>query len=137
MHTASTEYIPACAPGHYVYLSLDFPECWDGENLDSTDHRSHLRYSASFSGDRCQGSHPVALPVVTLTMRFQVPAGSNGSLIRLSSDMYPTSVPGGYSMHADVWYAWDESIMTTIRDNCWRRRLDCGVDPIGDGRELY
>lgn len=41
--------------------------CWDGKNLDSPDHKSHVAYpeSGSFeSSGPCPASHPVKLPQV-------------------------------------------------------------------------
>lgn len=40
--------------------------CWDGVNLDSTDHKSHVAYpSGSFeTGGACPSTHPVKLPQV-------------------------------------------------------------------------
>lgn len=38
-----------------------FPSCWDGVNVDSDDHKSHMSYplgSAPDSGD-CPDTHPV------------------------------------------------------------------------------
>lgn len=42
--------------------SLRFPTCWDGKNLDSPDHMSHMSYpeTGTFeSGGPCPASHPV------------------------------------------------------------------------------
>ena len=47
-----------CDSGIMV-LSLTFPNCWDGVNLDSADHRSHMSYPVN---SRCPASHPVNLP---------------------------------------------------------------------------
>jgi len=41
--------------------------CWDGKNLDSADHKSHISYPASGtmeSGGPCPASHPVKIPQV-------------------------------------------------------------------------
>lgn len=34
-----------CPPGTNLGFSVVFPNCWDGRNLDSADHKSHVRYS--------------------------------------------------------------------------------------------
>ena len=49
-----------CAEG--IMSSLRFPTCWDGKNLDSPDHMSHMSYpeTGTFeSGGPCPASHPV------------------------------------------------------------------------------
>jgi len=40
-----------------------FPSCWDGVNLDTADHKSHMAYPAigDYNGGVCPQSHPVAL----------------------------------------------------------------------------
>ncbi|KAF2798440.1 hypothetical protein K505DRAFT_233356 [Melanomma pulvis-pyrius CBS 109.77] len=50
----------ACKVG--IMTSLRFPTCWDGVNLDSPDHNSHMAYpeSGTFeSAGPCPASHPV------------------------------------------------------------------------------
>jgi hypothetical protein len=49
-----------CAEG--IMTSLRFPTCWDGTNLDSPDHTSHMAYpeTGTFeSGGPCPATHPV------------------------------------------------------------------------------
>ena len=43
-----------------------FPSCWDGKNLDSPDHKSHVAYSNSggLGTPNCPSTHPVAIPQV-------------------------------------------------------------------------
>jgi hypothetical protein len=41
--------------------------CWDGKNLDSPDHKSHVAYpeSGTFeTGGTCPKSHPVKIPQI-------------------------------------------------------------------------
>lgn len=48
-----------------IRSTVTFPTCWDGENVDSPDHRSHVAYpsSGTFESEgRCPDSHPVRLP---------------------------------------------------------------------------
>jgi len=37
--------------------------CWDGVNVDSPDHKSHVAYPAGILG-ACPSSHPVEIPQV-------------------------------------------------------------------------
>ncbi len=34
----------SCAPGTQVNVRYQAPSCWDGVNLDSADHKSHMAY---------------------------------------------------------------------------------------------
>jgi len=46
-----------------IRAQVYFPSCWDGVNLDSADHKSHVAYPAvgDYDGGVCPKSHPVAL----------------------------------------------------------------------------
>lgn len=48
-----------------IRTTITFPTCWDGVNVDSPDHKSHVAYpeTGTFeSGGTCPESHPVKLP---------------------------------------------------------------------------
>ena len=120
-----------CAAGDLVNMMINFPQCWDGVNLDSPDHMSHMASAV----DGCPASHPVAIPAITFNVRYRVPAGGLPSW-RLASDMYGSDQPGGYSLHADWWNGWNEDIIRTITQNCLQRSLECQMDLLGDGRML-
>mgnify|MGYP002620493591 CR=1 FL=1 len=48
-----------------IMANVRFPTCWDGKNLDSPDHISHMAYpeSGTFeSGGPCPASHPIHVP---------------------------------------------------------------------------
>ncbi|KAI0475077.1 hypothetical protein GGR56DRAFT_496306 [Xylariaceae sp. FL0804] len=56
-----------------IMATVRFPTCWDGVNLDSPDHQSHMAYpitnsssdsSSGGAGGSCPASHPVAVPQV-------------------------------------------------------------------------
>ena len=133
----------SCAAGDAVRLTIIFPQCWDGVNLDSPDHKSHMAYpdysSAGRNASRCPTTHPVMLPELTEHFDFPVVKGreSAPSNWRLSSDMYGTSIRGGLSAHADWMMGWDPPTMASLVQNCLAKGLDCGVGGIGAGKELY
>ena len=105
---ASQETVCAC--------TSTFPQCWDGINLDSPDHKSHMSVPELFwSGDperqyRCPRSHPVVLPLITFNFDFDVVDTAATANWRLASDTYDRSAPGGYSMHADWMNGWDPAV---------------------------
>uniref|UniRef100_UPI00117B70F5 DUF1996 domain-containing protein n=1 Tax=Kineosporia sp. R_H_3 TaxID=1961848 RepID=UPI00117B70F5 len=130
---AATASVPRCAPGDFVTMTLDFPQCWNGRDLDSADHKSHMSYPV---GGRCPASHPVAVPVITYNVLYPVRAGADTSRWRLSSDTYPDSLPGGYSVHGDWFDGWDPAVKQTWTDGCVRRPVTCGSHMLGDGRVM-
>ena len=130
--------IPACPVNWEMDMSIGFPQCWDGVNLDSPDHISHMAPAdTSISPYRCPATHPVPIPSIALNMRFKVVEGMDLSKWRLSSDNYSTTLPGGYSAHTDWVNGWDEEFMKGIIKNCLNKKQDCHAHLLGDGRMFY
>ncbi|KAJ8119427.1 hypothetical protein ONZ43_g3615 [Nemania bipapillata] len=49
-----------------IRATVIFPSCWDGKNLDSPDHKTHVAYSngGGLGSPNCPATHPVAIPQV-------------------------------------------------------------------------
>jgi hypothetical protein len=118
---SSTVDLPAppaqCSSGILV-LSLRFPNCWDGVNLDSPDHRSHMAYPTN---NRCPASHPVTLPRLESFYRYNVGTGPIGT-ITLASGPY-------YTLHQDFFNAWDPVALQKLVTRCINGGVDCGKNP--------
>jgi Domain of unknown function (DUF1996) len=78
-----------CPAGTMLESYLDFPHCWNGRDLDSADHKSHMSYPV---GGACPASHPVVVPELRQVMRY--PVNGNPAGFRLASGP-------GYPMHGD------------------------------------
>jgi Domain of unknown function (DUF1996)/Bacterial Ig-like domain len=140
--------MPHCPGGTYLHFTASFPRCWDGVNLDSPDHRSHVagtvydptRVDPGFEPYQnlsCPDSHPVPLPGLSVNMDFPVPAGSTTIGWRYASDMYDlTNNRAGYSAHADFYNGWNEEIKATWVTKCLNERRHCADGELGDGRAL-
>gem|GEM_PF-977597 len=109
---------PAQCDSGIMVLSLTFPNCWDGVNLDSADHRSHMSYPVN---SRCPASHPVNLPRLESFFRYIVGTGPIGT-ITLDSGPY-------YTAHQDFFNAWDQATLQTLITNCINAGVDCGKNP--------
>jgi len=131
---ASSAAFPSCPAGSLFIMSVEFPQCWDGVNLDSPNHKSHMAYGAGWPDKGCPASHPVPLAQVTQNFRYRVPAGGM-STWRLASDMY--SGRAGYSGHADWMNGWEAPTFQRVVANCYRGGFDCQMNLLGDGDELY
>lgn len=104
---------PQSAP---LSLRVTFPDCWDGERLDSQDHQSHVAYS---NEGACPDSHPV--PVVQLVFKVEYPAtGYDPTRLSLASGPVHTA-------HADVINAWDPDRLERQVRTCINRGQVCGV----------
>jgi len=133
--------IPNCEVGAAVNQEIFFPQCWDGKNLDSPDHRSHMSYpqqnqNAPFNRF-CPSTHPVALPQVSFNIFYTVQTKDAPRAWRLSSDTYDTSLPGGYSSHGDWFNGWKKDISDAWNAACVQASKDCLAHLLGDGRMMY
>jgi len=139
-YVANTGMIPQCAVGDQVQLWISFPQCWDGRNLDSPDHKRHMAYPVYRNAparSSCPATHPVPLPQVTEILHYDVRPGASLASWRLTTDNYSTSTRGGLSAHARWIDGWDRWTQTTIVTGCLNRAVDCGVGSIGNGTELW
>lgn len=114
-------------------LTVTFPHCWDGRNLDSPDHKSHMAFP---NGTSCPASHPIAIPEISVNVFWPVRVANETRYWRLSSDNYASTSPGGFSSHADWWNGWDQSIVNRWQANCLRAGVDCPIANLNDGWAL-
>ena len=65
----TSEFPLKMCPGG-IRATVIFPTCWDGKNLDSPDHSSHMAYApgttatSALAGPNCPSSHPIRVPQV-------------------------------------------------------------------------
>lgn len=111
---SSTGDFIVCPEGSKLELLINFPDCWDGQNLDSPDHKSHMAYSV---GNECPPSHPVPVPILQFKLRYS----TNGE-----QGMYLSSGPG-YTAHGDFFNAWEPEAMDH-RVECLRKLMKCGPE---------
>jgi len=123
-----------CEKGTTLRMEVHFPECWDGKNLDSPDHMSHMTYR---SGSTCPASHPVPVARVSYLIDYPVLTGNIARRWRLASDMYDKSLPGGYSAHGDFVNGWDPEAMHTFMSDCNRAAADCHTHLLGNYKRMY
>jgi hypothetical protein len=138
--------IPNCDAGAQIWQEIFFPQCWDGKNLDSPDHKAHMSYTTlvpdptSTKGwfmQVCPATHPVILPAITFNVIYTVPKTGAALKWRLASDAYPTDKPGGYSAHGDWFNGWKHDISEAWFKNCLVAMKDCHSHLLGDGRMIY
>jgi hypothetical protein len=130
----SSKSIPNCPVGSEIRMNLSFPQCWDGINLDSPDHRSHMSYTVS---GRCPTTHPVAISEISFHIVYPVKVANAPLLWRLSSDNYAGDLPGGLSNHGDWMNGWKSEFMNAFVKGCNQAARDCKSHLLGDGRTFY
>jgi hypothetical protein len=63
-----------------IRATIIFPSCWDGINLDSPDHKSHVAYAPgnrALADDKCPATHPVRIPQVMYEVMFDTAGFTN------------------------------------------------------------
>ncbi len=111
--------VPKCATGDSLQLSVHFPECWDGTNLDSANHKTHLAYLPSVAAS-CPSTHPVLVPNLTLFALYPITGGAG---VTLASG-------GQYSAHGDFFNAWDPARLADLVSGCLVDNMACGPGSI-------
>lgn len=115
------DYIDAnCANG--VRAELMLPSCWNGIDLDSPDHKSHVAYPQYIQSGVCPDGFPYKMPglffeTIWNTWAFK---GVDGEFVWSHGD------PTGES--AEIWITWTPLILPRIRIS-WRL-----YDGVGLGR---
>jgi hypothetical protein len=90
-----------CPAGRDNVLVIRFPQCWNGHDLDSANHKSHLAYQVRGT---CPAGYPVRLPQLSLNVHYRLPTVSG---LTLSSGSI-------YSAHADFFNAWNQVVLARL-----------------------
>ncbi len=132
-----------CDVGAKLISEVFFPQCWDGVNLDSPDHKSHMAYTvtkktaAGVSYRACPDTHKVPVAQVSFNVVYIVTEKDAPLRWRLASDMYDKTLPGGYSSHADWWNGWDANVSDAWSKFIIQAKKDGHAHLLGDGRALF
>lgn len=132
-----TQTIPvSCPDDEFVEATVRFPTCWDGTELDSLDHRSHMAfYSYTDHGPACPDAYPVMLPELTVSFFF-AHQGSTADWYVSSDRMPGMTHDNGSTFHADWFGAWDPTIQDEWVRQCINALRSCSGGQLGDGTWL-
>jgi hypothetical protein len=113
----SPDKYPLCPEGSKVVRTLDFPSCWDGQNLDSADHRSHVVFPDEGSGACPEGTK--AVPQLRMQLTFTVAQGRSFAL-----DSFPDELNNPITDHGDFENVMPDALMQKAVD-CINGGQDC------------
>ncbi|KAL2424314.1 hypothetical protein ABEF95_008525 [Exophiala dermatitidis] len=100
-----------CAQG--VRAEIVFPSCWNGKDLDSDNHTTHVAYPSEIKYGICPEGYPVKLPILFYETIYQTDlfAGIDGRFVFSNGD------PTGYGYHGDFMCGWEEGVLQNAIDN--------------------
>jgi hypothetical protein len=112
--TATWKRCPASATTRLV---LEYPDCWNGNDVRSDDHFSHVTQSVN---GRCPQSHPVMLPQLVTEFRYDMHDAPRNVTPTLSSG----SLAG---VHGDMILSWNQAMLKVDIDACIVRQVTCAL----------
>ncbi|KAM5541687.1 hypothetical protein V8D89_004668 [Ganoderma adspersum] len=103
-----------------------FPSCWDGVNLDSADHKSHMAYPIqNYNSGDCPSTHPVHLVSLFYEMVVSV---DQYSYWGAGTWVFANGDTTGYGHHGDFQNGWDIALLQEAIDTCTQATgnvMDC------------
>ncbi|MCZ4123719.1 DUF1996 domain-containing protein [Streptomyces sp. H39-S7] len=94
---------PICPQGSDVVRTFNFQSCWDGKNIDSANHRTHVAF-ADRNGACAKGFK--AIPALVERVTYSVPQGA-----RIAVDSFPEQLHKPGTDHGDFVEAMSDRLM--------------------------
>ncbi|KAI0427654.1 WSC domain-containing protein [Xylaria sp. FL1042] len=94
------------------------PACWDGKNLDSEDHKSHMAYPSGLDNGPCPNSHPRRFITIFYEVTWSVDDFKDKWYGDTQPFVFSTGDPTGYGYHADFLSGWDLNTLGKAIKEC-------------------
>jgi len=125
-----------------IRATIIFPSCWDGKNLDSPDHKSHVAYSNSggLGTPNCPSSHPVNIPQVMYEVMWDTGKYKNDQWYGNGKQpfVYSFGDKVGLGQHGDYLFGWKGDALQKAMDTMPTGKCEnanCSVLKIQSGSE--
>ncbi|KAL1755966.1 hypothetical protein FB107DRAFT_212387 [Schizophyllum commune] len=122
--------LPHAACSNGIRSQINFPSCWDGENVDSDDHRSHVAFlSTGPDNGTCNDpAYPYTLPRIFMeascifaSVYWITQVWDPFRAQSYSPDqpfVFSNGDPTGYGYHADFVNGWEPAALQYVLDYC-------------------
>ncbi|PYH45764.1 uncharacterized protein BP01DRAFT_356400 [Aspergillus saccharolyticus JOP 1030-1] len=101
-----------CTQG--VRFELMFPSCWNGKDVDTPDHKSHLAYPSLVMDGKCPKGFEHRLVSLFYENIWDTYAfkSKKGDFVLANGD------PTGYGYHGDFMYGWESNVLQQAVNTC-------------------
>ncbi|MGY0065508.1 DUF1996 domain-containing protein [Streptomyces sp. QTS137] len=125
---------PLCPQGSDVVRTFDFQSCWDGRNIDSANHRTHMAF-VDAQGNCPSGFTPVPQLVQRIVYDVDAPSLDDGGATTplFAVDSFPEQLHKPGTDHGDFINVFEEDLMQEMVD-CINSGRTCGAGA-GDGEQ--
>ncbi|MFJ7295921.1 DUF1996 domain-containing protein [Streptomyces collinus] len=122
---------PLCPQGSDVVRTFKFQSCWDGRNIDSANHRTHVAF-ADAAGNCPSGFRPIPQLVQRIVYDIDAPSLQDGGRTTplFAVDSFPEQLHKPGTDHGDFINIFDEDLMGEMVD-CINGGRKCGAGADG------
>ncbi|MFI1753012.1 DUF1996 domain-containing protein [Streptomyces sp. NPDC020571] len=119
---------PLCPSGSDVVRTFTFQSCWDGRNIDSANHRTHMAFAAA-DGSCPEGFRAVPRLVQRVVYDVAAPSLEDGgrTVPLFAVDSFPEQLHKPVTDHSDFINVFDEDLMREMVE-CINLGRECGPD---------
>ncbi|OWA13955.1 hypothetical protein B9W62_02450 [Streptomyces sp. CS113] len=119
---------PLCPSGSDVVRTFTFQSCWDGRNIDSANHRTHMAFAAA-DGSCPEGFRAVPRLVQRVVYDVAAPSLEDGgrTVPLFAVDSFPEQLHKPVTDHSDFINVFDEDLMREMAE-CINSGRECGPD---------
>ncbi|MER6157062.1 DUF1996 domain-containing protein [Streptomyces sp. NPDC001868] len=125
---------PLCPAGSDVVRTFKFQSCWDGRNIDSANHRTHVAFAAA-DGSCAAGFKAIPQLVQRIVYDVDAPSLQDGGRTTplFAVDSFPEQLHKAVTDHGDFINVFDEDLMRAMVD-CINDGRECDAADIGGGQ---
>ncbi|MDQ1013709.1 hypothetical protein QFZ43_000258 [Streptomyces afghaniensis] len=118
---------PLCPQGSDVVRTFKFQSCWDGRNIDSANHRTHVAFTDA-AGNCPSGFRPIPQLVQRIVYDVDAPSLEDGGRTTplFAVDSFPEQLHKPVTDHGDFINVFDEDLMREMAD-CINDGRRCGA----------